>query len=493
MDEPIRETGTHLAELLDLEGDGPLYRRISDALRRAVDRGEIPLGTILPPERTLAAALTVSRATVVTAYERLKADGWLESRQGSGTWVRRPAGTRPSDTASTSRLFITDRAEMPTPPPVRAEDDVVDLSVAAVMGTPTVVDVLSSVGPADAAALTTQHGYAPAGLRELRQLVAARLSDQQVPTGDDQVIITTGAQQAIWVLARRYVQAGETVLVESPTFPGALDAFRAIGARMVPLPVDEHGARSDLLADLVERLQPRLLYLTPHFHSPTGTVLPTARREEVADLAARERLPVIEDLALADVNLDEGPTPAPIAAAAPQAPIHTVGSTAKLFWAGLRVGWVRVPESEALGTLASKTVSDFGTSMMSQLLGLRLLERIDEVVAERRGELVPRRDLLCELLTEHLPEWSWRVPTGGLSLWVELPDGNADEFAEVAQRHGVAVVPGTALSVDEGNRRGLRVVYARPDDAIAEGVRRLAAAWRDYGPARQRPVSRLLV
>jgi DNA-binding transcriptional MocR family regulator len=262
---------------------------------------------------------------------------------------------------------------------------------------------------------------------------------------------------------------------------------------MVPLPVDEHGARSDLLADLVERLQPRLLYLTPHFHSPTGAVMPPDRREEIADLAARERIHVIEDLTLADVNLDEGATPPPIAAAAPQAPIHTVGSTAKLFWAGLRVGWVREPESEALGTLASKTVSDFGTSMMSQLLALRLLERLDEVVLERRAELLPRRDLLCSLLSEHLPEWRWRVPTGGLSLWVELPEGNADEFAEIAQRHGVAVVPGTALSVDSGNRRGLRVVYARPEDAIAEGVRRLTAAWRAYGPAQERPVSRLLV
>jgi DNA-binding transcriptional MocR family regulator len=494
LDDPIRETGLHLAELLDLEGEGPLYRRISDALRRAVDRGEIPLGTILPPERTLASALSVSRATVVAAYERLKADGWLESRQGSGTWVRRPdAGAEESDAASTSRLFITDRAETPTPPPVRAEDDIVDLSVAAVMGTPTVVDALSSLSPADVAALTTQHGYAPAGLRELRELVARRLSAQSVPTADDQIVITTGAQQAIWLLARLHVQPGETVLVESPTFPGALDAFRALGARMVPLPLDDHGARSDLLPDLIELLQPRLLYVTPHFQSPTGTVLPAHRREEIADLAARTGLIVIEDHTLASVDLDEGPTPPPIAAAAPQAPIHVVGSTAKLFWAGLRVGWVRVPEREAFRTLAAKTVSDFGTSMLTQLLALRLLEHADEVVAERRAELVPRRDLLCALLAEHLPEWSWRTPTGGLSLWVELPEGNADEFADIARRHGVAVVPGTALSVDEGNRRGLRVVYARPEDALTEGVRRLAAAWRAYAPSLQRPVSRLLV
>lgn len=494
MDEPIRETGQRLAEVLDLEGDGPLYRRISDALRRAVDRGEIPLGTVLPPERTLATALSVSRATVVTAYERLKADGWLESRQGSGTWVRLPdTEPAPSEAASTSRLFIADQAETPSPTPARPEDDVVDLSVAAVMGTPTVVDVLSSVTAADAAALTTQHGYVPAGLRELREEVARRLREQEVPTTEDQIVVTTGAQQAIWVVARQHLNPGDTVLVESPTFPGALDAFRAIGARLVPLPVDELGARTELLADLVERLQPRLLYLTPHFHSPTGAVLPTARRTEVAEIARRSRLAVIEDLTLADVDLDQGPTPPPVASLVPRAPVYTVGSTSKLFWAGLRVGWARVPETEVARTLGAKTVTDFGTSMVTQLLALRLLERREAVIEERRRELIPRRDRLCGLLAEHVPEWGWRVPTGGLALWVELPDGNADEFAEIARRQGVAVVPGTALSVDEGNRRGLRVVYARPEDVIDEGVRRLTAAWQAYAPSGTRPVSRLLV
>lgn len=494
MDDPIRENGRHLADLLALSGDGPLYRQISDALRRAVDRGEIALGTILPPERTLAAGLSVSRATVVAAYERLKADGWLESRQGSGTWVRRPA-SEPAEpeAASTSRLYISDRAQTPAPPPVRADDDIVDLSVAAVMGTPTVVGILGSLSAADATALTAQHGYAPAGMRELREVVARRLGAQGVPTDDDQVLITSGAQQAIWILARQYLQPGDTVLVESPTFPGALDAFRAIGARLIPVPVDGHGARTELLADLLERLEPRMLYLTPHFHNPTGGVLPPERRAEVAELARGSGLVVVEDLTLTEVNLDEGEVPRPIASLAPGAPIHTVGSCAKLFWAGLRIGWVRVPEDAVLRTLASKTVTDFGSSLVTQLLALRLLERTGEVVAERREELIPRRDLLCRLLAEQLPEWTWRKPTGGLSLWIELPDGNADEFAEIAASHGVAVVPGTALSVDEGNRRGLRVVYARPDGALVEGVRRLAAAWAAYAPSGGRPVSRLIV
>ena len=493
MDDPIRESGGHLAALLELGGDGPPYRQITDALKRAIDRGEISLGTVLPPERTLASELSVSRSTVVTAYERLKAEGWLESRQGSGTWVRRPEPGQTADAASTSRLFISERAQDPAPPRLRPEDDIVDLSVAAVMGSSTIVDVMSSVTPEDARALTAQHGYAPAGLRELRHTVAQQMADRGLTTTDDQLLITTGAQQAIWVIARQHLQPGDTVLVESPTFPGALDAFRAIGARMIPLPVDAHGVRTELLDDLVDRLQPRLLFLSTHFHSPTGSVLPAERRAEVAEVAARSRLAVIEDETMVDLNLDDIATPAPIAALAPEGPIHTVGSAAKLFWAGLRVGWVRVPEGSVTRILASKTVTDLGSSMISQLLALRMMHRREEIIRERRSELVPQRDMLCRLLAEHLPDWNFEVPPGGLSLWVGLPEGNAEEFAEVAARHGVAIVPGPALSVDEGNRRGIRVVFARDEEILVEGVRRLTAAWGSYAPSVTRSVSRLLV
>jgi DNA-binding transcriptional MocR family regulator len=174
--------------------------------------------------------------------------------------------------------------------------------------------------------------------------------------------------------------------------------------------------------------------------------------------------------------------------------VHTIGSTAKLFWAGLRIGWIRSPQAWAVRMLATKTVADLGSPLLSQLLAGRLLGRIDEVAAERRAQLRPRRDLLCRLLAERLPTWTWRRPAGGLSVWATVPHGNAEEFAELALRsHGVAVVPGPALSVDEGNRRSLRLVFAGPEPDLELGIERLAAAWADYRPSDRRSAARLLV
>lgn len=489
MDDPIRETGPHLATLLadSVSGDGPLYRQLADGLKRAIDRGEIPLGTVLPPERALAASLAVSRATVVAAYDRLKSDGWLESRQGSGTWVRHPSrsGQPGVDAVATGRLFLA----VDDPQPIdgvgdaeAADADLIELSVAAVTGSRIVNEVITSLTIDEVAELTSHHGYLPQGLRALRETIARRYTDAALPTSSDQVIVTTGAHQAVSLVARQVLQPGDSVLVESPTFPGALDVFRRFGARTIPLPVDEHGARTDVLADLIARTDPVMVYLAPHFHNPTGAVMPVGRREELGAIATEANLVVVEDLALADVAIDDVALPPPIAALAPEATIHTIGSTAKLFWAGLRIGWLRCPESWSTRMLATKTVADLGSPLISQLVAVKLLARIDEIRAERRVELRPRRDQLCAMLAEHFPEWEFRVPSGGLSVWVTLPYGNADEFAEVALRHGVAVVPGPSLSVDEGNRRCLRLVFARPESDIDRGVDRLRSAWEAYAP-----------
>lgn len=499
MDEPIRESGPRLGELLRpaLDADGPLYRSLADGLRRAIDRGEIPLGTVLPPERMLARALSVSRATVVAAYDRLKADGWLESRRGSGTWVRHaddPRRQEGVDAVSTARLFLsTDGLEQRTGPgEEEVREDVIDLSVAALSASGTVERVLTSLTAEEIRGLTSHHGYLPQGLRSLRRLIASRFTASGLPTDEEHVVVTTGAHQAISLVARQTLRAGDAVIVESPTFPGALDVFRRFDARTFPLPVDEHGARTDVLADLIERAEPKLIYLSPNFHNPTGGVMPMDRRRQVAELATRSGTVVLEDHAMADVDLGNVELPPPIASLAPNASIHVVGSTSKLFWAGLRVGWIRSPVDWGVRMLATKTVADLGTPLVSQLLATKLLAHVEEVRAERREELAPQRDLLCDLLTKGLPSWKWHTPDGGLSLWVQLPEGNADEFSEIASRHGVAVVPGPALSVDAGNRRSLRIVFARPEPVLREGVRRLCAAWAAYAPS-ERSTARLLV
>ena len=521
MDQPIREDGPHLASLLRerLEGDGPLYLRLTTALRDAVDRGEIAQGTVLPPERTLARELAVSRSTVVAAYDRLKVEGWLDSRQGSGTWVRRPRepDRRGVDAVATGGLFLSDdqaaaapsygglgplfrsgtaaRATAPGPvmPDPTQPEEVIDLSVAASPAVPAVAEVVQDLTAEVLDPVLGHHGYVPHGLAALRELVAARFARQGLATTPEQVVVTNGAHQALSLVARQIIEPGDAVLVESPTFPGALDVFRRFGAQTLPLPVDEEGARVDLLADLVERTRPRLVYLTPHFHSPTGVVMPAERRQKLAALADETGLAVIEDLTLSDLAIDDVDLPPPVAHWATTPVVHSIGSASKVFWAGLRVGWVRSPESWLARMLSTKTVADLGSPLLGQLVTARLLTDVDRILAERQAELRARRDLLLDLLAELLPSWEVVHPRGGLCAWVTIPQGNAVDLAEVARQHGVAVQPGPALSVDDGNRRSLRIVFARPEALITEGMHRLADAWGRYVDTDARPSPRLLV
>jgi len=500
LDEPIRESGPHLAALLEAEldgaADGPLYLQISDALKRIVDRGDVPLGTALPPERSLAHSLSVSRSTVVSAYDRLKLEGWLESRRGSGTWVRRPeVAPGRVDAVATGRLFLSPDGHFQRSEPGREDlhPDTVDLSVAAMPATETVRHVLSNPDPERIAQLLSHHGYLPQGLGELREGIAGRFAARGLATRASQVVITTGAHQAISLIARQTLQAGDSVIVESPTFPGALDVFRRFGARAIPLPLDELGARTGMLEDLVLRSGAQLVYVSPDFHNPTGTVMPLERREEIARIAERTGIIVIEDQTMSELDLEEHGLPPSIASLAPDAAVMTIGSTAKLYWAGLRTGWVHVPADWVVRMLATKTVADLGTPLLDQQLSIELLAQVEQVRAERAAELRPRRDALVAALRARLPDWSFSVPAGGLSLWIHLPSGNAEEFAELALEHGVAVVPGPSLSVDDGNRRALRIAYVEPEDRLAEAVERLAGAWERYEPSAPRPSARLLI
>ena len=504
LEQPIRASGPHLASLLADEltapGDGPLYLRISDGLKLLVDRGDVSLGTALPAERSLANELSVSRSTVVAAYDRLKQDGWLVSRRGSGTWVRRPdAAPARVDAVATGRLFLSGDAQIrgegraSSGPRSVLPSDGIDLSVAALPATGTVRDVLTDLRGPGFDDLLAHHGYLPQGLAELRGAVARRMADRGIPATADEIVITTGAHQALSLIARQTIQPGDSVIVESPTFPGALDVVRRFGARALPLPVDDQGARTELLEDLVLRSGARLLYLSPDFHNPTGSVLPLARRQEVARIAARTGMIVIEDQTLADVDLDGVGLPPSIAALAPGATVMTIGSTAKLFWAGLRTGWVRVPPDWTLRMLATKTVADLGTPLLDQLLSVRLLERTDEVLRERRLELIPRRDTLTAAVRAQLPDWTFTVPRGGLSLWTHLPSGNAEEFADRALEAGVAIAPGPSLSVDDGNRRSVRMAFVQPEERLITAVGRLVDVWRTYEPVPPRSSARLLI
>jgi DNA-binding transcriptional MocR family regulator len=464
-------------------GQGPLYSRLARAIRSAIESGELTSGTRLPPERPLAEALAVSRTTVVLAYKGLRELGLVESRQGSGTWVpRRATPSRPAPRDERSRSFLVDSL---TRTASDEPGDTIAFTGACLPGSGLALAEEWRAAEADVAEIASGTGYSPQGWPALRQAIADQFEARGVPTTPDEILVTNGAQQAIDLLGRLLVGQGEAVVLEDPTYLGAIDAFSLAGARLLPVPVGPQGAD---VARLKHTLQaaPALLYLVPSFHNPTGCVMPEGARREVAALAERSGVPVVEDESLAELTFGAA-APPPIAAFAPGATIFTVGSLSKLFWGGLRVGWVRGPRPLVTRLTRLKVAADLSGSLLGQALATRLLARRDDVAAQRRRESRRRYDRLAQLLREKLPEWSWTEPSGGLTLWVRLPTPSAEELARVAPRHGVSIVPGPVHSPSRGFADRLRLPYVMEEGRLAEGVTRLARAWNECGqPAAER-------
>ena len=453
-------------------GAGPLFRQLGRALAGAIERGVLARGTRLPPERTLASTLVISRGTAVAAYDLLVGEGLVERRRGSGTYVVGAGALSlpPGREGSALVHRLVERSAGPSA--------LVDLSISVLHDASALPAVKLTTH--DLAAVAPDTGYSPWGLTGLREAVADHVTGWGLPTRADEIVITTGAQQGISAAAACWLRPGDTVVVEDPSYPGAIAAFGQAGARLRGVPVDRSGVRvDDLAAALADR--PALVYLQSTVHSPTGAVLSESRRRRIAALVQDARVPLLEDLALADLAWD--PAPPPIASYARDASVAVVGSLSKRYWGGLRLGWVRAPAALAVRFARVKATQDLGSSAVGQVLAERLLRMPEpEQRATRRHlcrELRSRYDALAEALRDQVPDWRWDPPAGGLSIWVQLPTPTAEAFAQRALRHGVAVATAPALSASGAHPDRLRLSFSGPAEELVEGVNRLARAWAD--------------
>jgi DNA-binding transcriptional MocR family regulator len=447
-------------------GPGPLFRQLARSVAAAIESGALAEGVRLPSERGLSAALFVSRGTAIAAYDLLVADGLVERRPGSGTYVAGPDtfGLPHGREGSALVHRLVERSSARSP--------IIDLSISVLHDAAGLPAAALSTG--DLRAMMPETGYSPWGSSELRALIAGHVTDWGLPTTAAQVVMTAGAQQGISAAASCWLRPGDTVVVEDPCYPGAIAAFAAAGARFVGVGVDGDGVRPDQLERALDA-RPALLYLQSTVQSPTGTVLSAARRRRVADLVRHYRVPLVEDLALADLCWT--PAPPPIAALCPQASVAVVGSLSKVLWGGFRLGFVRAAEPLALRFARVKATSDLGTSALSQLLAERLLTTTPGLWRSRALELRLRYQVLAAALTDSLGSWRFDEPAGGLSLWVDLGPVDAERFAQSALRHGVAVATATPLSVSDDHAHRIRLSFAAPPAVLRQGVERLRAAW----------------
>lgn len=324
--------------------------------------------------------------------------------------------------------------------------------------------------------------YSPTeGDPELRALLAGRLAARGLACEAGEILVTTGSQQALGLIASMLVDPGDVVLVENPSYLAALQCFGFAGARLVPAPCDDEGLDPEALPALIAEHRPKFLYLVPTFQNPTGRTLPAERRHRLAEIAAEHGLWLVEDDPYGELRYDGEPL-APIAAhAGARDRTVSVSSLSKVLAPGLRIGFLRAPAA-LLGPLTvTKQAADLHTSTVDQHAARVSLQtgQLDDHIDLIRAEYRRRRDALLGGLAQALPAGStFNRPAGGMFVWARLPEGwDAGALLTAALRHDVAFVPGAPFYATDPDPRTLRLSFTtHPPAEIVEGLTRLHAA-----------------
>lgn len=435
---------------------GPAYLGLSDAIRLLIVDGRLPVGSRLPSERALADALRVSRTTVTAAFTQLRDDGYLNARRGARSTTALPA--RPRDIA-------------------QAGTPAVNLAEAALSApSASVLEAFTDAGR-DITPYLKESGHELIGVGSLRAAIAERYCARGLQTDPSQIMVTSGAQHAIGLILATHTQPGDRVLVEQPTYHGALSAISTAGARAMPVALTDDGWELDAVHAAIRQLAPSLAYLIPDNHNPTGFTLPADDRKRLGQIISNTRTCTIVDESIVDMWMDREP-PEPLAThVGRQDLVLTVGSMSKSFWGGLRVGWIRAERSTLATIAAIRPSVDLGTSILEQLAAARLLEMRGDILPDRRELIRTRRQFLVSLLVRELPDWQPGPGRGGMSLWVKLPAPMSTALAAAASRLGVDLPAGPRFGVDGTLERFVRLPYALPEPQLEAAVELLARAW----------------
>jgi DNA-binding transcriptional MocR family regulator len=435
------------------------YRQLARALRLLILDGRVGIGIRLPGERELAHALGLSRTTLASAYDQLREEGYIVSRQGSGSVTRLPAARVPAadesdhETGGSGNMLDWTAAALPAPQAVwHAYEDALHQLPAWLPGL----------------------GYEALGLSRLRQAIAADYERRGCPTSSGQIMVTSGAQHGFALLLRLLTGPGDRVVVDHPTYHNVLTAIRRNNCMPVPVGLPQSGWDIDAVHAAFRQTGPRFAYIIADFHNPTGRCMDEATRAALVAVAQRDRTPLVIDETMADIALDSLCPPPVAVHDRAGTTVISLGSASKRFWGGLRIGWIRADEQmiAALGRI--RATLDMATPVVEQLAATALLVS-DSGRQERADMLRARRDGLLAALARHLPHWQVPVPEGGMSLWAELPGPKATALAAMAQGEGLRIAPGPRFGVDGAFERFVRLPFTLPEADLELAVERLAA------------------
>ncbi|MBK6405944.1 MAG: PLP-dependent aminotransferase family protein [Holophagales bacterium] len=477
---------------IDRESAVPVYLQIRGGIRELILSGRLPDGFRLPPERQLATALGVNRTTVLSAYRELKADGLLEAHVGRGTEVVsqrigksavEPAGPLPW------RQLARDGSVREPDPLVRdvlaltERHDVISLQA----GLPAAEllpledlrrvqeEILVRKGPEALLHSPTE------GVTAFREALCRHMVPRGIRSSPEEVLVTSGSQQGLDLVARTLLSPGDLVVVEEPSYFGALEVFRSARVRLLGVPTDADGMRTDVLEALLARQQPRLIYTLPTFQNPSGCVLSPARRRHLLELAWRHQVPILEDDPYSDLRYEGEALPS-LKALDPYGHVIHLSSFSKVLFPGLRLGWIAAPRPLVRQLALVKQTVDLHSGTLGQWIvrgssrgTLRKAPRGDPrglPAAARRSPRGPRGGRARRL---HLEQ-----ARGRLLRLVSPPRRRpSSRLLAQAATERVAYLPGGASFVEEPPVNSIRLNFTfAPEEQLREGVRRLGRALR---------------
>jgi len=468
---------------VDRDSIVPIYQQIYEELREAILTGTLPESTRLPPERALAERLTVNRSTVVHAYRELVADGLIEQRVGSGSrvarltaggqpaaadipwWVSLPpwrVGAYPTVLGELAATFHGERISFVQGVPPVEPSPLGELakSFERVAGDP---DYVLSYGDSE--------GHAP-----LREAIAERMRRRGCVVDAREVLVLTGSTQGITLVAQSLAEPGDEIIVEAPTYPGALQIFQIAGLRALPVPVDDEGMRVDHVEAILRTRKPRFIYTMPSLHNPTGVTMNADRRERLVTLAQRARVPIVEDDPYGEL-VQGGPPP--LVTHSPDYVVY-LSTFSKTIAPSLRLGWLTAPRAIYERLLLRKQSYDMATSLYVQAgVGDYLARAYDPHVVRLREEIVARRTLARETIATAWPK-SMRLANGagGFYLWATAPrELRARALLEASERLGATFLFGEAFFATTGGDHNFRLAITTTSrEQLVTGIERIGRA-----------------
>jgi len=421
---------------MDRQSRIPLYVQIASQVRKMISSGVLKAGDRLPANREFARTLDVNRNTVTTAYADLEADGLIASHVGRGTFVTDIASVKsasvaqervqPSPMMWSTMLGGTQRdtwlnglmLSQPRKDAISFAHGLPPTELFPLEDFRRSVDrVLRREGRA-LLQLGLSSGYAP-----LQEFISSQMALAGIKSRPDEILITNGCQQSLDLIRRVLVEPGDEVVLENPTYPGAISVFCNYNARYVTVPAGDNGINLDALEDVLSQRRPKLIYTIPTFHNPTGVRMDIAARRRLIEIASRHRVPIIEDDIYSELHYD-GPMYPSLKALDEQGVVISINSFSKVGFPGLRVGWIVAPRVVIEHLNIVKQNCDLHASLLTQAalyefsrhgLLARHIRRVKKAYAHRR-------DVMLESLEKHFPKDAvWTKPGGGMAVWVKLP------------------------------------------------------------------------